>query len=102
MIVLQLVYCSGEVKEAQLPREEAEAIAVWKEIADNVLLRKPQKADALGQGHLVRVSVIDVSDLDPNDPGHLALSVFRHCADIHPEVRSKANEPKLYVTGAVA
>lgn len=92
--VLELTYCSEKhVKQAQLPQTPEEAREIWREIADDLMMGKEGKAEALGSGHLVRVSMVVINELDPNDPGLLALSVYRSCADIHPQ----PVEQKLYI-----
>ena|SRR5215203_4891041 len=99
MRVLQLTYCTNQIKTMELPKKPGVAQNVWREIADDLLMGKKSEAEDLADGHVVRVSLYVVQDLDPNDPGSLELSVFRTCADIHP----KEVEPKLYITkGAVA
>lgn len=103
MNILHLSYCSGQNKELKLPDEEAKATDIWKAVADNMLMRIHQPADEFfPAGHLVRVTLLTASDVDPNDPGMQWYSVYRVCADIHPEILERSKEPKLYVTGAVA
>ena len=97
MYILQINFCSGQSGQLKLGNNEQAARDIWAEEADKLLLGQELTTKApIDVGHPVQVSLIKVSDLDPNDPGSLNLSVFRTCADLH---EASAPEPKLYVTG---
>lgn len=106
MRILQIKYCSGTVKEGKLSDDKDVAIETWRKHSDDLMMNYQTEFYGLAPGHVVQLTVIHVSDLDPNDPGELELTIYRTCSDITPACpysHAKKNEPKLYVTkGAVA